>query len=90
MPHLSPAKLKKELARMDALIAQMETIVEGYDAFTALVGDGPVAEPVYDAWNAANDALDTLKYQRDQVAANPRDIPPGEMGTWLLVQQNID
>lgn len=87
--HLNARQLTKALAEIDAQIMRMEYILSDYEALGTLYPDR-APEFIYDAWNAANSALDSLRYHRTQIERNPRDIPAGEYETWKLVQQNID
>lgn len=86
--YLNARELKTELARLDELISKMEAIEHSYEV--AFGKWTPVPETVYDVWNATSDAVEALKRQRADVAANPRPIPASEAGTYELVKQNID
>jgi hypothetical protein len=91
--HRNPRELKAELIRLDTAMAAVGAILNQYAAiFSAWPTDRPrvLTVNVGDAWNAAHDAHDALKRERDEVAANPRPIPGYEAGTYRLAAQNID
>ena len=79
---------RKQLAATEAKLAAVKTALA---AFEASHNDAlPFSEAVTDAWNNLHDAQATLEAEIADLN-NPRPvIPSHEMGTYALVQQNID
>lgn len=88
--HRTTRELAAELDRIDKLIAGVKEIIARYEALFGDEASYPIDAAVGDAWNAAHDAADRLKRERDDVEWNPRPIPGREAGTYDLVKQNID
>lgn len=84
---LTAKQLAKALAEIDA---NLNAIDQALAEFEAVWAGGTVPDAVCDAWNHLHDAHAALTAHRAQVEMNPRPIPAAEMGTWELVQQNID
>ena len=88
--HLNRRELAQALARLDAQLEGLRSIVGMYADTFANAINGELPDMVAGAWNAAHDAVTALECERARVEANPRPIPAGEAETWALVQANID
>lgn len=88
---MTKVQLAKALAALDAKLAAVDVILDAYAAtFETVDYSDDFSVPLADAWNGAHDLRSALVAQRRQVELNPRPIPAGEYGTYLLAVQNID
>lgn len=84
---MTARQLAAALRPIDAQIAAAEVVVA---AFSAAFEHVTVTEEIGNAWNAMHDAVYTLKVEREAVALNPYPISAADIGTWRLIQDNVD
>lgn len=66
---LNRRELTAALSAIDTQINGLRSVIATYEAtFTSL---DEIPSPVYDAWTTALSALDSLRYRRNTVEANP-------------------